>query len=129
MVVTSGPLEYRPEMRKIVTSSPTVTLMVTRIPSTVTEEGLENIFLGFNVLNMRLVINKGGFPGVRGFYAHVTVAAPPPIFYSSPCRTCALVNPCCKPTLMDNIYSVGVRSYYCGVMAAVWDLPAELAAN
>ena len=36
-------------------------------------------------------------------------------FYSSPCRTCALVNPYCKPTLMDNIYSVGVRSYYCGV--------------
>jgi len=23
---------------------------------------------------------------------------------------------------------VGVRSYYCGVMAAVWDLPAQLAA-
>merc|ERR1719233_2427427 len=49
--------------------------MVTRIPSTITEEGLENIFLGFGVLNMRLVINKGGFAGVRGLnYAYVTVA-------------------------------------------------------
>ena len=29
---------------------------------------------------------------------------------------------------MDNIASVGVRSYYYGVMAAVWDLTAQLAA-
>jgi len=75
MEVKSSPLNYRPEMRKVVTSSPSVTLMVTRIPSTITEEGLENIFLGFGVLNMRLVINKGGFAGVRGLnYAYVTVA-------------------------------------------------------
>jgi len=75
MEAKSGPLDYRPEMRKVVTSSPSVTLLVTRIPSTITEEGLENIFLGFGVLNMRLVINKGGFAGVRGLnYAYVTVA-------------------------------------------------------
>ena len=30
---------------------------------------------------------------------------------------------------MDNIASVGVRSYYYGVMAAVWDLTTQLAAK
>jgi len=30
---------------------------------------------------------------------------------------------------MDNTYSVGVRYYYYGVMAVVWDLPAQLAAK
>ena len=66
MSLNSDPLKYQPEMRKLVTSIPTVTLMVTRIPSTITEEGLANIFLAFNVLNLKLVINKGGFACVRG---------------------------------------------------------------
>jgi len=75
MLLKSDPLKYQPEMKKIVTSNPTVTLMVTRIPSTITEEGLANIFIDFNVLNLRLVINKGGFAGVRGLnYAYITVA-------------------------------------------------------
>ena len=71
-----GPLEFQSEMKKVVTSSPTVTLMVTRIPSTVTEEGVTNLFLDFTVLNLRLIVNKGGFAGVRGLnYAYVTVAS------------------------------------------------------
>jgi len=76
MTPNIGPLGYQPEMKKLVTSSPTVTLMVTRIPSTITEEGLENIFRDFHVLCQRLCVNKGGFAGVRGLnYAYVTLAS------------------------------------------------------
>jgi RNA recognition motif-containing protein len=75
-IQAAGPLDFHPEMKKVVTSSPTVTLMVTRIPSTITEEGVNNLFLECGtVLNFRLVINKGGFAGIRGLnYAYVTLA-------------------------------------------------------
>jgi RNA recognition motif-containing protein len=64
-------------MKKVVTSSPTVTLMVSRIPSTITEEGVNNLFLECGtVLNLRLIVNKGGFAGIRGLnYAYVTLAS------------------------------------------------------
>ena len=73
----AGPLDYHPEMKKVVTSSPTVTLMVTRIPSTIIEEGVNNLFLECGtVLNLRLIVNKGGFAGIRGLnYAYVTLAS------------------------------------------------------
>ena len=57
--IQAGPLDFHPEMKRVVTSSPTVTLMVTRIPSTITEEGVNNLFLECGtVLNFRLVESR-----------------------------------------------------------------------
>ena len=72
-----SPLNYRPELKKTLSSNPSVTLLMTRIPATLNEEGMKNLLSDFSsVLNIRLVINKGGFAGVKGLnYAYITVSS------------------------------------------------------
>jgi len=72
-----SPLNYKPELKKTLSSNPSVTLLMTRIPATLNEEGMKNLLSAFSsVLNIRLVVNKGGFAGVKGLnYAYITVAS------------------------------------------------------
>ena len=76
---SSNSSDYLSGIQKtVLTSSPTVTLLVTRIPFSLTEEGLLNLLSkcgDVTVLNCKLVVNKGGFAGIRGLnYAYVTLA-------------------------------------------------------